>query len=68
MQTRGVKRDYKEKPQYYVAVKTNKESRRIRKPRAVHLELIESVWYAAIKMLNPSLLASSVKRHTIELS
>jgi hypothetical protein len=45
MQTRGIKRDYTAKPQYF-AVKASKESKRIRKPKAVHLELIESVRYA----------------------
>jgi hypothetical protein len=67
MLTRGIKKNYKEKPQYFATIQ-HKENKSIRKPRAIHQDLIESVQYAAFKMLNPSILASSVKRHTIELS
>jgi hypothetical protein len=65
MQTRGIKRDYNPKPQFH-AVQELQKKRTIKPKR--RQELAESIRYAALKMLNPSLESSSVKRHTLELS
>jgi hypothetical protein len=66
MNTRGIKRNYKEKPQFFATAAQEKP--RPRKPRKQHEDLIKSVQYAALKMLNHSRQTGSVKRHTIEIS